>query len=214
VESVNVQTNHRVVSYSGSPIKSISFDNADDLVAIETNGGLVSISKTGTTQTTSVQNAGSVLGGTVTPNGKDVLLVNEDNTVILAKRDDGAVVSTDAILGASNTYLDVRMNPGGSLALVVSQSGYAVMTVNDLRVIASGWAADPDDPATSLSDGAFLPHSASLLLLRQDGGIATVNLAHWRFDRGQSLLSATSPLMPRSLRPSELSGLLATGKPA
>ena len=214
VESVNVQTNHRNVLYSASPIKSIGFDDADDLVAIETNGDLLSISKTGTTRTTSVQNAGSVLGGTVTPNGKSVLLMNEDNTVILAKRANGAVVSTDAIPGASNAYLDVRMNPGGSLALIVSQSGYAVMTVNDLRVIASGSAADTDDPATALSDGAFLPHSASLLLLRQDGGIATVNLARWRFDRGQPLLSATNPLMPRSLRPSELSGLLATGRPA
>lgn len=185
-------------------LQSIAFDDADQLIGVQGNGTIITLTATGQVTRTPVDLHGeSVSVAGVQPSGEQVLLVSSDGHVTLADRASGRVRERLTIPAGLSSAIDVRFSPDGKLAIILARDGYWVIDLPQWRLIASGANFSEAEVGSQPRDGAFLPGSDTLLILRADEGVQSITLAPWRFTDGRALLAATAVAVPRALVPGE-----------
>jgi hypothetical protein len=180
-------------------VVSVTFDHANEMIATEGNGTMLSVTAS-STRTSPVRLGGqSVQAAGVLPSGEGALLASADGEVTLASVAHGTVLKRLQLTSSLSTVIDVRVSDDGRLALILARDGWWVLDLASWQVIASEEGISEADVGAQPRDGAFVPGTDTLLLLRADEGIQAVNLQSWRFLNGAALLSATADAVPRTL---------------
>ena len=190
-------------TFPAEELVAVDFDRDDELIAVDGDGELLEIDRSGGIRQVPVNLDGeTVQAAAAEPSGAAVLLAGADGHLDLVDAANGVVLKRLTFSASLSGLIDVRTSGDGRLAVILARSGYWVVDLERWRVIAAGEGYGDNDLGAEPRDGAFVGSGTgpgdTLLILRADEGIQTLPLERWRFLDGTALLETTAQAVPRA----------------
>jgi hypothetical protein len=181
-------------------LEALNFDRRNDLFVLGGDGSILEAKADGGRRRVAVPLHGCrYAAGAVAPSGKKAVLLCLDGEVLVASTANGRVRSRFTVKDDLSEVIDVRLSPDGGLAVIVTHGGYRVLDLEKQRVIAGDSESEELELGAQPRDATFLGSRSSLLVLRADEGLTSIELGRWRFLDGAALLRATAAAAPRPL---------------
>jgi hypothetical protein len=192
----------RIVPFEG--FRSMAFDGREELFALGAGNSILDYRHSDGIRTIPI---GGDLAGfqAVVPNraGSQILLLGSDGIFEVVNAENGRALQRFRLGINLHDILDAEISGSGRLVLVVTREDVWIIDLPDHRIL-FGSSSRTEETGAQPRAAVFDPdRDRRIFVLRADGGIETVPLAHWLWAEGQDVLRDTARFVPRALRTSE-----------